>query len=291
VNQTHIRHYLLGELSEEEMDAFEVRYFENPGLAELIDAVSDDICVDFIRGRLSPRQRARVQALAASSPWRERLEFAEALTRKLDAPTIDVASSRPRFAPSPRVRDLVRAVRAQSRFVRIGIAAAIIAAISGWPVALQTWSTTQTRLDLDRDAMRRQSAALEQSLAAERARGAKLQRVVDDQGTVRFALFENVRNAASGNTLVVPAAAAFVRFEFATPATPLEARVSVEVSTPDGRVVSSQVDAASSAARVATIRVPASVLPTGSYRFRVFAVRQGKSEEELGRFAAQIIRR
>lgn len=71
--------YHLGRLSEEQAEAVEADYFADPEVFHVFDAVADELVDDYLDGRLDSEARARIDALAASPDWSERLRFARAL--------------------------------------------------------------------------------------------------------------------------------------------------------------------------------------------------------------------
>ncbi len=72
--------YLLNEMPEAERAAFAERWFTDPELYERVRMAEAGLLDDYVRGRLSRRQRLRVeQCLFRSDVHARKLEFAEAL--------------------------------------------------------------------------------------------------------------------------------------------------------------------------------------------------------------------
>jgi len=75
-----LRRYLLGELSEPDAAAVELRYFADPDLLERIRGVENDLVDDYAADRLRPRQRAAFErSYLASREHEERVAVARAL--------------------------------------------------------------------------------------------------------------------------------------------------------------------------------------------------------------------
>lgn len=86
--------YLLGDLSEDEQDRLEVRYFAEPEYREAIRSVEDDLVDEYVRGELSPDEERRFADLFVASPERTRqIAFARALAQATvgTAPTVPAA--------------------------------------------------------------------------------------------------------------------------------------------------------------------------------------------------------
>lgn len=122
-----IMQYLLGELSEEEQNLLEERYFADPALFQEIRATRDDLIDAYLRGELPSDERERFEKHFLASPHRqERVEFARALIRTADQNAKPEAQLRPKELPAPR-RDWFFAP--QLSFAKATIALAVIALI------------------------------------------------------------------------------------------------------------------------------------------------------------------
>src|SRR5262249_34824009 len=76
-----IRKYLLGDLAEEEQQRFEERLMVEDDLADQLMLVEEELVDDYALGRLSKRERERVESHFLSAPDRKRkLEMAKRLT-------------------------------------------------------------------------------------------------------------------------------------------------------------------------------------------------------------------
>lgn len=77
------RDYLLGALSDAEMEAAEERYFADGGVLAECEQVEDDLIDDYLSGRLDATQREQFETHYLVSPTRrERYEIARALRRR-----------------------------------------------------------------------------------------------------------------------------------------------------------------------------------------------------------------
>lgn len=79
--------YLLGDLSDEEMIAFEARYFSEPEAFDAVQAAESDLIDAYVRRWLPGELRERFETRYLSDPARrERVRFAEALAERVTGP-------------------------------------------------------------------------------------------------------------------------------------------------------------------------------------------------------------
>ncbi len=134
VNRDDVIAYLLNEMPEAERAAFAERWFTEPELYERLRMAEAGLLDDYVRGKLSRKQRRQVeQFLLGSDVQRRKLEFAEALR---------VAFARP----------------ARARVPWFYVAAAVVVASSG----LSVW------LGLENRSLHREVARLEAGAPLER---------------------------------------------------------------------------------------------------------------------------
>lgn len=77
--------YLLGELSEQEQDSLEERYFRDPKLFNAVLQVESELVDAYARGQLSTDMRERFEKSYLNHPARrKRVNFARALTTRID---------------------------------------------------------------------------------------------------------------------------------------------------------------------------------------------------------------
>jgi hypothetical protein len=132
--QTLLRQYLLGEMSEQEQDNLEEKYFgDDSFFGELLD-VEDQLIEEYRRGRLSPRERERFERRFLTMPeMRRGVEFvsllaeSQAENRAANPPSpslrAEAAPQRKSFFSRPRAR--------RSIPVWTAAAATLIAALAG----------------------------------------------------------------------------------------------------------------------------------------------------------------
>jgi anti-sigma factor RsiW len=103
--------YLLGELSDAEEEAIEVRYFTDDALFEQLLDIEDDLIDRYARGQITDSERRRLERHFMKSPARrQRVRFAEALLRHVGALAADVRHQRLSWW-----RELIRLVRPKGR--------------------------------------------------------------------------------------------------------------------------------------------------------------------------------
>jgi hypothetical protein len=84
VDEAHIVKYLLGELPDEDRTRLEERFMREVEYRELIRSIEDDLIDDYVRGELTPHQRALFEKQFTALPHRARkVETAKALSRAL----------------------------------------------------------------------------------------------------------------------------------------------------------------------------------------------------------------
>jgi anti-sigma factor RsiW len=87
--------YLMGELSEHEQEAIEVRYFADDALFEQLLAIEDDLIDRYARGQITDTERQRLERHFMKSPERrKRVRFAVALLRLVGALAADAHHQR-----------------------------------------------------------------------------------------------------------------------------------------------------------------------------------------------------
>src|ERR1044071_1791611 len=85
-DDTVLRHYLLGELSEDEQSGVEERLFTTEEYGQQLSLVEDDLIDSYVRGELSSRERERFESHFLTSPRRiSRVAFAESLASSQQA--------------------------------------------------------------------------------------------------------------------------------------------------------------------------------------------------------------
>jgi hypothetical protein len=206
-----LRRYVLGDLNPDEMDEIESRYPAPREFLHRLDEAADELCDDYVHGRLTQTEREKVEALSVSPAWRDRIEFAQALANG------QVRSNSGTSSANTRVTPIERRFRIPPRVAELVAIAAGLVVLIGTPAALSQLRELRQQLDQrsrEVDSARGEAQTANQQLEAERARSAELQRTVDRQSTVQYSLLP-LRRAADSPVLSVPREAAFVRLQLA----------------------------------------------------------------------------
>lgn len=124
--------YLLGELSEEEQSLLEEEYFDDPAFFQEVRARRDDLIDAYLRGELSPDERARFETYFMATPRRrERVEFARALMKTVDQAQASEALTTARQVPIRWWKSLlIPLVPYQRPIIALGVL--VIIFIGGW---------------------------------------------------------------------------------------------------------------------------------------------------------------
>jgi hypothetical protein len=127
-----MKEYLLGELSEPEQAALEVKYFTDPRIFDQVLSAENELVDNYVRGRLSPQSRERFERYYLAHPKRcERVKFAEALTTRLDQIEGSGPAAKRRAGRLSRWQRLLVALRGQRLMFGVSIAAALLVMIGG----------------------------------------------------------------------------------------------------------------------------------------------------------------
>src|SRR3954464_13969596 len=93
-DETLLRHYLLGELREEEQSAIEERLFEDDTYGEHLSLVEDELIDEYIGGELRGGEREHFESHFLSSPRRrERVVLSQAWLARPHQVTLATADS------------------------------------------------------------------------------------------------------------------------------------------------------------------------------------------------------
>ena len=92
--EDNVTRYLLGELSEQEQAALEEKYFSDPQVFNEVLKVESELVDAYARGQLSTEMRERFEQSYLKHPARrQRVEFAKALTTRIDERTASVTNA------------------------------------------------------------------------------------------------------------------------------------------------------------------------------------------------------
>ena len=251
-----IRRYLLGLGSEDEAEALEARYFEDPEELANVRAVESELLDAYARGALDPSERALVEQRYAETPvLAERLALARALPRVL-------ASGRPR-------------TRAWGAPLAIAASALLALATTG--------------LLVDRARLTRRADALAADASSARARGDALSAELAERAArpplppVAVALEPLLRDAGADASVTATAGEVELRLRADAGRYP---RFSVAIDGPDGVAVWAGAGVRDGGVVVA--RVPGPLLPPGRYAVALSGVGLEPAPEVLHRYALRV---
>jgi hypothetical protein len=295
--------YLLGELSEAEATALEREFFADPDLfARLVEAETG-LVDDYVRRRLPPPLSARFERQYLSDPRRRaRVEFAEALTTKID-------EAEPAAEVHPD-RDARPASEARTWLWRASMAAVLVVSIAstGW-----LWLQSRrlrgelSQSELARASGERRTRDLEESLsraqASARELGSQLERLKTPPGLPMIpsapsfvSLLLTVPSARAPQagdapTLAIPPGTREVRFELAMSEAEY-ASYQVAVNPVAGaavftrqRLVPRRVGAG---ARI-VVTAPADRLVAGDYMLTLAGERSGAPPENVSQLLFRVV--
>lgn len=119
--------YLLGELSEQEQAALEKRYFSDPQVFNEVLKVESELVDAYARGQLSTEMRERFEQSYLKHPSRRnRVEFAQTLTTRIDEREAPVTRSRQSDLQLSWKERLLATVRGQRPALRFAMALIIM---------------------------------------------------------------------------------------------------------------------------------------------------------------------
>ena len=179
-NQETLAQFLLGELSDEEAEAIEIRLLEDGALQELLEAVESDLIHDYLRGDLSPAEKKRMEAGFLQTPARrEKLALAKIFLKmesELAGGTSGGSAAPSSRAPAP---EKARSAAASAGWRMAAGALALLVLGILWQVAWPRWQFTRALSALDaayqegRAAEGRLTQLRHSALEGVRARGEK----------------------------------------------------------------------------------------------------------------------
>ena len=136
--ESKIREYLLGGLSETERGAFEAAYFADDGLFERLALAEESLAHDYLAGALGPEDRARLAGRLSVSPGLARFV---AVTREIENAVRSLPQAAEPASPLPASRGLFtwfnppRLVFASAALVVLVLAAVVVRRNGGAPAS------------------------------------------------------------------------------------------------------------------------------------------------------------
>ena len=170
VDEKQICQYLLGRLGLEEQQRFEEQLMTQESLFDELMVLEDELIDDYLKGTLSPVDRADFEKHFLATPERQqKLQFSQALRKH-------VAAAALQQSPAPLSRhsfwqSFLAPVRAQSPSFRYGFQAALSAVIvAGLWMGGTTWrlSTQVAQIRTEQSGSRERERQLQQQLAEQR---------------------------------------------------------------------------------------------------------------------------
>ena len=238
--------YLLGRLDEPERDAAELRLLGDDGFFEFVGAIEEELICNYLRDRLTPKDRADFEVKYNSTPaLRDRVAVVSAVRSVVSA-----------VAPG----ESLRTERAQRNWFagwRMVFACGLVAALA-FALVLQNRKLNDAAQVVG--SLRAEQARLEQALKTARA----------DRILASFTLLPGqVRERGAGQTaLRIQAGEGMIELEFGIGGGSVVQRYRVSLETPERVTVwsgyGSRRDGADGSV-VVTVSVPAVVLARGEY--------------------------
>jgi hypothetical protein len=273
--------YLLGDVSEQEREPIEERFFADDQYYQDLLVVEDELIYDYLRGALDARQRARFEAQTAASPRRrQKVEIIRGLMQATIAP--QEAKERERISFLDRLRSLLivplpalqiamaalLALLAVGSFLLLRRSGELEAELAR--VEQQREQERQAALQRERLIEDQRARARELSEQLERERGEKerfreeaRRRAAQEQAAQSLALSAGTRDSAAAERIAIRRVTARVVIRLDLEGVENYPSYRVEVRTSQGALIWNQ-DAASRRDGL-RLTLPASLLAEGEY--------------------------
>jgi hypothetical protein len=273
--------YLLGDVSEQEREPIEERFFADDQYYQDLLVVEDELIYDYLRGALDARQRARFEAQTAASPRRrQKVEIIRGLMQATIAP--QEAKERERISFLDRLRSLLivplpalqiamaalLALLAVGSFLLLRRSGELEAELAR--VEQQREQERQAALQRERLIEDQRARARELSEQLERERGEKerfreeaRRRAAQEQAAQSLALSAGTRDSAAAERIAIRRVTARVVIRLDLEGVENYPSYRIEVRTSQGALIWNQ-DAASRRDGL-RLTLPASLLAEGEY--------------------------
>ncbi|HEY7546904.1 MAG TPA: hypothetical protein VID27_18575 [Blastocatellia bacterium] len=293
--------YLLGQLSEEEQQQVERRYFGDDDFYEQLEAVEDDLVDAYVRGRLSPPERQQFeQHFLPFEDRREKVEFARQWRTF-------VAGNRAKPAEKAKPRWLNFF---HSRLVLIPLAASLVLALGAGLLAFQLARLNRQieRMREERGAQEKTAQELHEQVADEQRRSQQLLEELQNERSKRevkdrpspslpviasFLLSPGLsRGAGEGGKFAVPVEATEVRLQVLFKVGDYSV-YAAEVETVEGRRVWSQRALKARARgedRSVIVTVPARLLRDEDYILTLKGITPAGEMKDVSEYSFRIVR-
>ena len=267
-----LRAFLLGRLDRAEQESIAEQLVTDDYLRDRVDAELDRICDEYMREKLPPLEREGVSALARTALWKERLQFARALSTVISEERAVEAVGKARIAN--------RHARSAGRWRVTGSAvrraAVLVFAATGWATLAVNWRASRSRIGTLTESLARETTALS---AAQTAR--------TTGGVVDLALFPAARGTDDTPALRVASDGLTVRLRLVRDRPWARGRYLADIRRDRASIAQSIVDVASDSLDVLNVLIPAAQLAAGRYDA---TVRRAGSPDESFSYAFEIRR-
>jgi hypothetical protein len=286
---TQLRRYFLGQLGDAEQRSVQERILRDDQFDELAELAAEELCIDWVGGRLNAEHESTVASLIATPEWRERAGFARVLTEQVREHTGDSPGAAADRASLTTARKTGR-IGLRGVGNPIAIAASIIAvATSG----LWLNQRRQTKsLGTLATALGRRVDSVTSSLESARARQNTLELALRDRGTTDILL--ETTNRSEMSSMVLASQVSFVRLRLLLPQAvgggPYVVRIALEGGAPvfSRMVADSEVDRTT---RTLVVVVPTAVLQERAYTIELLRRSGGAPDQLLAAYGFSVVSR
>jgi anti-sigma factor RsiW len=285
--------YLLGELSEQERDRIEDKYFADDALHERLLALEEDLTDAYVCGQLSSEQNQHFEKWFLRSPERlERLEFSRALVQYASHAAIPTAEQ-------PALWQSILSFLRVSPSGQLALACALLALIL-IPVAI--WQEVKHRAEVERQlAIRKKQEKIRPAETANlpkqpssEGQGARTETAKPKLPPVfAFALTSVVRDGHSeGNLVRVPAGPARIQLKVEVESGDYR-NYHATVLTPEGtqipQTIAGKIATQSTAGSTVLVDLPDAIAP-GDYILKLKGIASDGSSDEVAAYSFKVIR-
>src|SRR5438876_7752608 len=198
-NDSMIKRYLLGELTQEGQQQIEERLLRDSDYFEHLQLCEDELVDEYVRGGLPPDEQRRFDNHFLSTPERhEKLRFARALRRYVSAA---VEAEPATTARSARSQLLSASLRGRLPVMAYSLAAALLLVLGGTWVIFRNWQLQNelAQIRSQQSAVLRSERELQRQLQEQRAGTMELVKELQHEKDQRAMLERNVSPSIPSN--------------------------------------------------------------------------------------------